>query len=125
MQMLLFCKLCNNFVITIEQRKSEFAVPETAFVYHPKKQNFLHEKRLKSGGKSQKTRRKFAYSGGFIANKKNKKSAEPKADSAEKNQYLTGLDSRYLLTISATLNTIASSNSLRSRPVIFLIFSSL
>ena len=39
------------------------------------------------------------------------------------NQYLTGVESRYLFTISATLNTIASSNSRRSRPVSFLIFS--
>ena len=35
-----------------------------------------------------------------------------------------GLESRYLLTISATLNTMASSNSRRSKPVSFLIFSS-
>src|SRR5699024_11894270 len=35
----------------------------------------------------------------------------------------TGLEDRYFLTIRATLKTMASSNSRRSRPVIFLIFS--
>ena len=43
----------------------------------------------------------------------------------EKYQYFMGFDTRYFLTMSATLNTIASSNSRRSRPVSFLIFSSL
>jgi len=38
-------------------------------------------------------------------------------------QYLAGLALRYFLTISATLKTMASSNSRRSRPVSFLIFS--
>ncbi len=38
-------------------------------------------------------------------------------------QYLTGSAIRYFLTISATLKTIASSNSRRSRPVRRLIFS--
>ena len=40
-----------------------------------------------------------------------------------KYQYLAGLLDRYFFTISATLKTIASSNSRRSRPVSFLIFS--
>ncbi len=40
-------------------------------------------------------------------------------------QNFTGFEVRYLFTISATLKVIASSNSLRSSPVIFLIFSSL
>ena len=44
------------------------------------------------------------------------------ADQA-RDQYLIGFASRYFLTISATLNTMASSNSRRSSPVIFLIFS--
>src|SRR5699024_2814577 len=39
-------------------------------------------------------------------------------------QYLAGLLDRYFLTIRATLKTMASSNSRRSRPVSFLIFSS-
>ena len=38
-------------------------------------------------------------------------------------QYFTGFAIRYFLTMSATLNTIASSNSRRSRPVRRLIFS--
>ncbi len=38
-------------------------------------------------------------------------------------QYLAGLADRYFLTISATLKTMASSNSRRSSPVNFLIFS--
>ena len=40
-----------------------------------------------------------------------------------KTQYLTGLASRNIINISATLNTMASSNSRRSRPVRRLIFS--
>ena len=41
------------------------------------------------------------------------------------NQNFTGFAERYFLTISAILKTIAWSNSRRSRPVSFFIFSSL
>ena len=48
----------------------------------------------------------------------------PAGDAAQRvHQYLAGLLDRYFLTIKATLKTIASSNSRRSRPVSFLIFS--
>ena len=48
----------------------------------------------------------------------------PTGDAAQRvHQYLAGLLDRYFLTIKATLKTIASSNSRRSRPVSFLIFS--